>query len=207
MPEVGPNDVLIKIAQDRDLRHRHPHLQLGRVGAEDHPGADGRRPRVHAARSPRSAARSAASQVGERVSGEGHITCGHCRNCRAGRRHLCRNTVGVGVNRRARSPSTSCIPAFNVFKMPDDDPRRHRRDLRPARQRDAHRALVRPGRRGRADHRRRPDRHHGGGDRAARRRAPRGRSPTSTTTGSSSRRKMGATRVVNVAQRDARRRR
>ena len=38
-------------------------------------------------------------EVGDRVSGEGHITCGHCRNCRAGRRHLCRNTVGVGVNR------------------------------------------------------------------------------------------------------------
>ena len=38
-------------------------------------------------------------QIGDRVSGEGHITCGHCRNCRAGRRHLCRNTVGVGVNR------------------------------------------------------------------------------------------------------------
>src|SRR2546423_1592118 len=35
---------------------------------------------------------------GDRVSGEGHITCGYCRNCRAGRRHLCRNTVGVGVN-------------------------------------------------------------------------------------------------------------
>ena len=37
--------------------------------------------------------------VGDRVSGEGHIACGHCRNCRAGRRHLCRNTIGVGVNR------------------------------------------------------------------------------------------------------------
>ena len=37
--------------------------------------------------------------VGDRVSGEGHVTCGHCRNCRAGRRHLCRNTSGVGVNR------------------------------------------------------------------------------------------------------------
>ena len=35
--------------------------------------------------------------IGDRVSGEGHITCGHCRNCRAGRRHLCKNTVGVGV--------------------------------------------------------------------------------------------------------------
>ena len=38
-------------------------------------------------------------KVGELVSGEGHITCGHCRNCRAGRRHLCPNTLGVGVNR------------------------------------------------------------------------------------------------------------
>ena len=38
-------------------------------------------------------------QLGDRGSGEGHITCGFCRNCRAGRRHLCRNAVGVGVNR------------------------------------------------------------------------------------------------------------
>ena len=38
-------------------------------------------------------------EIGDRVSGEGHVTCGHCRNCRAGRRHLCRNTIGVGVNR------------------------------------------------------------------------------------------------------------
>ena len=37
--------------------------------------------------------------VGDRVSAEGHVTCGVCRNCRAGRRHLCMNTVGIGVNR------------------------------------------------------------------------------------------------------------
>src|SRR5210317_842697 len=37
-------------------------------------------------------------KVGDRVSGEVHITFGHCRNCRAGRRHLCRNTDGTGVN-------------------------------------------------------------------------------------------------------------
>ncbi len=35
-------------------------------------------------------------KIGDRVSGEGHITCGHCRNCRGGRTHLCRNTIGVG---------------------------------------------------------------------------------------------------------------
>ena len=38
-------------------------------------------------------------KIGDRVSGEGHITCGHCRNCRGGRTHLCRNTIRVGVNR------------------------------------------------------------------------------------------------------------
>ena len=59
-------------------------------------------------------------EIGDRVSGEGHITCGYCRNCRAGRRHLCRNTVGVGVNRPGAFAEYLVIPAFNAFKLPDD---------------------------------------------------------------------------------------
>ena len=59
-------------------------------------------------------------KVGERVSGEGHITCGHCRNCRAGKRHLCRNTVGVGVNRPGCFAEYLAIPAVNAFPLPDD---------------------------------------------------------------------------------------
>lgn len=59
-------------------------------------------------------------QIGDRVSGEGHITCGHCRNCRAGRRHLCRNTEGVGVNRPGAFAEYLVIPAFNAFKIPDN---------------------------------------------------------------------------------------
>ncbi len=58
-------------------------------------------------------------EVGDRVSGEGHITCGTCRNCRAGKRHLCRNTVGVGVNRSGAFAERLAIPAFNAFKIPD----------------------------------------------------------------------------------------
>jgi threonine 3-dehydrogenase len=58
--------------------------------------------------------------IGDRVSGEGHITCGFCRNCRAGRRHLCRNTSGVGVNRAGAFADYLVIPAFNAFKIPDD---------------------------------------------------------------------------------------
>ncbi len=62
--------------------------------------------------------------VGDRVSAEGHITCGVCRNCRAGRRHLCINTTGVGVNRPGAFAEWLCVPAFNVFPLPeaiDDD--------------------------------------------------------------------------------------
>lgn len=58
-------------------------------------------------------------EIGDRVSGEGHITCGYCRNCRAGRRHLCRNTTGVGVNRAGCFADFLVIPAFNAFKIPD----------------------------------------------------------------------------------------
>ncbi|MBD3654598.1 L-threonine 3-dehydrogenase [Kangiella sp.] len=59
-------------------------------------------------------------KIGDRVSGEGHITCGVCRNCRAGRRHLCRNTVGVGVNRPGAFGEYLVIPAENAYKIPDD---------------------------------------------------------------------------------------
>ncbi|HZX22498.1 MAG TPA: L-threonine 3-dehydrogenase [Woeseiaceae bacterium] len=58
-------------------------------------------------------------EPGDRVSAEGHITCGVCRNCRAGRRHLCINTVGVGVNRPGAFAEYISVPAFNVFKLPE----------------------------------------------------------------------------------------
>ncbi len=59
-------------------------------------------------------------KIGDRVSGEGHIVCGHCRNCRAGRDHLCPNTVGVGVNRMGAFAEYLAIPAANVYPLPDD---------------------------------------------------------------------------------------
>ncbi len=55
--------------------------------------------------------------IGDRVSGEGHITCGYCRNCRAGRRHLCRNTLGVGVNVPGCFAEYMALPSSNVFKL------------------------------------------------------------------------------------------
>ncbi len=58
--------------------------------------------------------------IGDRVSAEGHITCGHCRNCRAGRRHYCRNAEGIGVNRAGAFADQVAVPAVNVFPLPDD---------------------------------------------------------------------------------------
>ncbi len=59
-------------------------------------------------------------QPGQRVSGEGHIVCGRCRNCRAGRGHLCRNTLGVGVNRPGAFADYLVIPSHNVYPLPDN---------------------------------------------------------------------------------------
>ena len=61
-------------------------------------------------------------EPGDRVSGEGHVTCSHCRNCRAGKRHLCRNTSGIGVNRQGCFAEYLSLPADNVFKLPPSIP-------------------------------------------------------------------------------------
>ena len=61
-------------------------------------------------------------RVGQRVSAEGHIVCGHCRNCRAGRGHLCRNTKGIGVARPVSFAKYVVVPAYNLFAVPADIP-------------------------------------------------------------------------------------
>ena len=55
-------------------------------------------------------------KIGDIVSGEGHITCGRCRNCLAGTIHLCPNTIGVGVNRTGAFAEYLSVPAKNIFK-------------------------------------------------------------------------------------------
>jgi len=56
--------------------------------------------------------------VGQRVAGEGHITCGHCRNCKGGRREFCHHHTGVGVTRQGAFAEYIVIPAQNVFVVP-----------------------------------------------------------------------------------------
>ncbi|MFC8302208.1 L-threonine 3-dehydrogenase [Specibacter sp. NPDC057265] len=58
-------------------------------------------------------------QLGDKVSGEGHVVCGHCRNCRAGRRQMCINTLSVGVQRDGAFAEYVVIPESNVWVHKD----------------------------------------------------------------------------------------
>jgi threonine 3-dehydrogenase len=119
MPKVGPNDVLIRVKKSAicgtDIHiFNWDEWSQKTIPVPMHVG--------HEFMGTIAELGSAVTEfkVGERVSGEGHITCGMCRNCRAGKRHLCRNTVGVGVNRPGSFAEYVAIPAFNVFRLPND---------------------------------------------------------------------------------------
>ena len=171
MPEIGPNDVLIKV-QKTAICGTDVHIyNWDAVGAEDRAGADGHRPRIRRRRSPTSAPAVTELQGRPARLGRRPHRLRPCRNCRAGRGHLCRNTLGVGVNRPGAFAEYRRDPAAQRRADPRRRPRRDRRDLRSARQCRPHRAVLRSGRRGRAGHRRRADRHHGRAGRQARRRA------------------------------------
>ncbi|MEA4919770.1 MAG: L-threonine 3-dehydrogenase [Clostridiaceae bacterium] len=121
VPTPGPGEVLIKIRKtaicgtdvhiykwdDWSQKNLNPPLVVGHeyVGevAELGAGVEG-------------------LKIGQRVSGEGHIVCGHCYNCRTGNGQWCRNTKGVGVNRDGAFAEYLCIPATNVITIEDDLP-------------------------------------------------------------------------------------
>lgn len=118
VPEVGVNDVLIKIRKTAicgtDLhiykwdewsqKTIKTPMTIGHeyVGIVEKTGVGVRN--IH---------------VGDRVTGEGHIACGHCRNCRRGQQHICENSIGVGVNRDGAFAEYLCIPESNVVKLDD----------------------------------------------------------------------------------------
>lgn len=121
MPEVGPNDVLIKIYKtaicgtDLHIWNWDPWAQQT-IPVGMHVGHEfcGIVERVGSA--------VEAYKPGDIVSGEGHIVCGHCHNCRRGLFHLCPNTKGVGVNRPGCFAEYLCIPQSNVVLIPDNMP-------------------------------------------------------------------------------------
>jgi threonine 3-dehydrogenase len=117
-PKVGPNDVLIEIDRTA-ICGTDMHIYKWDAWAQKTipvPMAVGHE---YCGRIVDLGSEVRGLKTGDRVSGEGHITCGYCRNCRAGRRHLCRNTVGVGVNRPGAFAEYLSIPAVNAFQLPD----------------------------------------------------------------------------------------
>ncbi|MBT9450307.1 L-threonine 3-dehydrogenase [Akkermansia glycaniphila] len=121
MPEVGPNDILIKIHKTAicgtDLHiwnwdsWAQKTIPVGMQVGHEFCGV------IEAVGSA-----VTSYKPGEIVSGEGHIVCGHCRNCKAGRRHLCPNTKGVGVNRPGCFAEYLSIPQENIFRIHPDIP-------------------------------------------------------------------------------------
>ena len=121
VPEVGPNDVLIKVKKSA-ICGTDVHIYNWDQWAQKTvpvPMVTG-----HEFVGEIAEVGSAVTEyrVGQRVSGEGHIVCGHCRNCRAGRGHLCRNTLGVGVHRPGSFAEFLALPQHNVVPIPDSIP-------------------------------------------------------------------------------------
>ena len=169
-PKVGHNDVMIRVAQDRDLRHRHAHLQLGPVGAEDDPVpmAVGHE---YVGRDRRDRQRSAGFRDRRsRLRRRPH----HLRLLPQLPRRPPSPVSQHGRRRRrtarAASPNTSSFPRSTRSSCPSRSRTTSPSILDPFGN-ATHTALVlQPGRRGRADHGRRPDRHHGRRPLPARRR-------------------------------------
>ncbi|WP_281612520.1 L-threonine 3-dehydrogenase [Flammeovirga sp. SubArs3] len=116
IPEVGPNDVLIKVSKSSicgtDLHiylwdeWAQNTIRIGQTIGHEYVG--------HVA--------AFGSEVkdfkeGDRVTGEGHIACGRCRNCRRGRQHICEKTIGIGVNTNGSFAEYVKVPASNVMKI------------------------------------------------------------------------------------------
>ena len=120
-PDVGPNDVLVRVRKTSicgtDLHILHwdewaaSTIPVPMVIGHEYMGV------VQAV-----GTEVTGIEIGQRVSGEGHVVCGRCRNCQAGRRHLCINTNGVGVNRAGAFAELVSVPGSNIQPIPDDIP-------------------------------------------------------------------------------------
>ena len=119
IPDIGPNDVLIKIVKSA-ICGTDLHIYKWDQWSQDTIPVPMIVGHEYVGRIAKLGSEVQHLKIGQRVSGEGHIVCGHCRNCRAGRRHLCPNTKGVGVNRQGSFAEYLSLPARNIFPIPDD---------------------------------------------------------------------------------------
>ena len=116
VPEVGPGEVLIKIHKTA-ICGTDVHIYNWDAWSQEHI----KPPRVigheYVGEIVELGEGVTSLQVGQRVSGEGHITCGVCRNCRNGNIEWCKDAEGVGVDRNGAFAEYLCIPAKNVIEI------------------------------------------------------------------------------------------
>ena len=117
-PEIGPNDVLVKVRKTA-ICGTDIHIYNWDKWAQDTIPVPMQVGHEFCGEIVDMGSEVQGLALGQRVSAEGHVTCGHCRNCRAGKRHLCRNTEGIGVNRPGAFAEYIAVPAVNICPLPD----------------------------------------------------------------------------------------
>ncbi len=115
MPEVGNNDVLIKV-QKTAICGTDIHIYNWDAWAQKTIPVPMTTGHEFAGVIAEMGQNVTDLEVGDVVSAEGHIVCGRCRNCLGGKKHLCPNTIGIGVNRTGSFAEYVSVPAENVFK-------------------------------------------------------------------------------------------
>ncbi len=117
-PAVGPNDVLIKVKKTA-ICGTDIHIYNWDAWAQQHVPIPLTIGHEFVGEIVELGKEVKGLKIGDRVAGEGHIACGFCRNCRAGRRHLCRKNESVGVTRTGCFAEYVSIPAVNAYPIPD----------------------------------------------------------------------------------------
>jgi len=121
VPEPGPGEVLIKVHKTA-ICGTDVHIYNWDPWAQEHIKAPMVIGHEYVGEIAELGAGVTGLSVGQRVSGEGHITCGHCRNCHTGNIQWCKDTQGVGVDRNGAFAEYVCIPASNVILIDESLP-------------------------------------------------------------------------------------
>lgn len=116
IPEVGPNDVLIKVSKS-SICGTDLHIYLWDVWAQQTVRVGQTIGHEYVGHVAAYGSEVKAFKEGDRVTGEGHIACNRCRNCRRGRQHICEKTIGIGVNTDGSFAEYVKVPASNVMKI------------------------------------------------------------------------------------------
>ena len=121
VPEIGPNDVLIKVSKSA-ICGTDLHIYLWDEWAQKTIPVGLTTGHEYGGYVAKVGSEVSEFKEGDRVTGEGHISCGHCRNCRRGRQHICETTIGIGVNINGSFAEYVKVPSSNVMKINKEVP-------------------------------------------------------------------------------------